>query len=94
MRHFSRDEGVLYLGTFLAAPVILWQLWRFVAPGLYENEKKYILPVIFCSCLFFSPGILFGYFVVVPVAFKFFASLSSDLHHPHDGVDKYLSFAE
>jgi sec-independent protein translocase protein TatC len=81
-------------GTILASPVVLWQIWRFIAPGLYENEKKYILPVIFFSSLFFVSGVLFGYFVVVPVAFKFFASPSSPYITPMMSIDKYLSFAE
>ncbi|SPF38183.1 Sec-independent protein translocase protein TatC [Syntrophobacter sp. SbD1] len=83
----------LISGTFLSAPVILWQLWRFVAPGLYENEKKYMLPVIFCSCLCFISGILFGYFVVIPVAFKFFASFSSEYITPMLRTTEYLTFA-
>ena len=80
-------------GTLLAAPVILWQIWRFVAPGLYENEKKYMLPVIFCSCFCFVSGVLFGYFVVIPVAFKFFASFSSEYITPMLRTTEYLAFA-
>ncbi|MGO9021787.1 MAG: twin-arginine translocase subunit TatC, partial [Syntrophobacteraceae bacterium] len=54
-------------GTILSAPVILWQIWKFVAPGLYENEKRYMLPVILFSSYCFISGVLFGYFVVIPV---------------------------
>jgi sec-independent protein translocase protein TatC len=80
-------------GTLLAAPVILWQIWRFVAPGLYENEKKYMLPVILFSSFCFISGVLFGYFVVIPVAFKFFASFSSEYITPMLRTTEYLSFA-
>ena len=47
-------------GTILSAPVILWQIWKFVAPGLYENEKKYMLPVIFCSSFVLFPAFCLG----------------------------------
>ncbi|MDR3555879.1 MAG: twin-arginine translocase subunit TatC [Syntrophobacteraceae bacterium] len=87
-------EVSFIMGTILAAPVLLWQIWRFVAPGLYANERKYILPVIFCSSLFFAGGVLFGYFIVVPVAFKFFATPASPYITPMMSIDKYLSFAE
>lgn len=80
-------------GTILAAPVILWQIWKFVAPGLYENEKRYMLPVIFFSSSCFISGVLFGYFVVIPVAFKFFASFSSEYITPMLRTTEYLSFA-
>ncbi|MGO8943035.1 MAG: twin-arginine translocase subunit TatC [Syntrophobacteraceae bacterium] len=80
-------------GTILSAPVILWQIWKFVAPGLYENEKKYMLPVILSSSLCFISGVLFGYFVVIPVAFKFFASFSSEYITPMLRTTEYLAFA-
>jgi sec-independent protein translocase protein TatC len=83
----------LISGTLLAIPVILWQIWRFVAPGLYSNEKKYMLPVIFCSCFCFVGGVVFGYFVVIPVAFKFFASFSSEYITPMLRTTEYLAFA-
>lgn len=80
-------------GTLLAAPVILWQIWKFIAPGLYENEKRYMLPVILCSSFCFLSGVLFGYFVVIPVAFKFFASFASEYITPMLRTTEYLSFA-
>ncbi len=83
----------LISGTLLAIPVILWQIWRFVAPGLYANEKKYMLPVIFSSCFCFVAGVVFGYFVVIPVAFKFFASFSSEYITPMLRTSEYLAFA-
>jgi sec-independent protein translocase protein TatC len=81
------------MGTLLAIPVIVWQIWRFVAPGLFANEKKYMLPVIFFSSFCFIGGVLFGYFVVIPVAFKFFASFSSEYITPMLRTTEYLSFA-
>ncbi len=80
-------------GTLLAIPVILWQLWGFVAPGLYAKEKKYVLPVMFCSCFCFVSGVAFGYLVVIPVAFRFFASFSSEYITPMLRTTEYLAFA-
>jgi sec-independent protein translocase protein TatC len=80
-------------GTLAAIPIILWQIWKFVAPGLYKNEKRYLLPVMFCSSLCFVSGVSFGYFVVLPVAFKFFASFQNDYITPLLRTSEYLSFA-
>jgi sec-independent protein translocase protein TatC len=80
-------------GTILAAPVILWEIWRFAAPGLYENEKRYMLPVVLFSSFCFIAGVLFGYFVVIPIAFKFFASFSSEYITPMLRTTEYLAFA-
>jgi sec-independent protein translocase protein TatC len=59
-------------GIFFAAPIIFYQLWKFVAPGLYKNEKRYVLPFTFSSAVLFIGGASFGYFVVFPLAFRFF----------------------
>jgi len=80
-------------GTLLSAPIILWQLWKFIAPGLYANEKKYMLPVVFFSSVCFIGGALFGYFVVFPAGFKFFASFASEHITPMMRTTEYLSFA-
>ena len=57
-----------FAGIFLSAPVLLWEIWGFVAPGLYDQEKKYIFPFVIFSTLLFFIGILFCYFVVFPFA--------------------------
>ncbi|MFZ2447304.1 MAG: twin-arginine translocase subunit TatC [Syntrophobacteraceae bacterium] len=80
-------------GVLLSMPIILWQLWLFIAPGLYQNEKKYMLPVIFFSGFCFLGGALFGYFVVFPAGFKFFASFASEYIQPMMRTSEYLSFA-
>jgi sec-independent protein translocase protein TatC len=77
----------------LSAPVIMWQVWKFIAPGLYANEKRYMLPVIFFSSFCFLSGALFGYFVVFPAGFKFFASFASDYITPMMRTSEYLAFA-
>jgi sec-independent protein translocase protein TatC len=62
----------LVAGVFVSAPVIFYQLWKFIAPGLYKHEKRYALPFAAASGIFFLGGASFGYFLVFPYGFKFF----------------------
>ena len=62
----------LIVGLFGASPVVFYQIWAFVAPGLYRNEHRYALPFGILSGLFFTGGAAFGYFMVFPYGFKFF----------------------
>src|SRR5688572_22298469 len=71
-------EISLWAGIFLASPFIFHQLWKFVAPGLYDKEKRVAVPFAICSGLFFIGGALFCYFLVLPAAFRFFLSYSSE----------------
>lgn len=80
-------------GVGLAVPVILFQVWRFVAPGLYANERRYLLPVVFFSSLFFLGGAVFGYFCVFPYGFQFFTSFASDDIMPLLTTKEFLSFS-
>jgi sec-independent protein translocase protein TatC len=80
-------------GLGLAVPVILYELWRFIAPGLYESEKRYLVPVVFFSSVFFLGGALFGYFFVFPVGFQFFASFASDTITPMVSTKEFLTFS-
>jgi len=80
-------------GIGLASPVILFQLWRFIAPGLYQNEKRYLLPTVFFSTLFFLGGALFGYFIVFPFGFRFFVSFANDFITPMISTREFTSFA-
>jgi sec-independent protein translocase protein TatC len=73
--------------------VILHQTWRFVAPGLYETEKRYVVPFIILGTAFFITGLLFGYYIVFPVAFKFFVSYSTDSIKIMPSIKEYLSFS-
>jgi sec-independent protein translocase protein TatC len=65
-------------GVVLAAPIVMWQLWLFIAPGLYTNEKRYAIPFVLLSSVFFIGGAAFSHFVVFPVAWRFFAGFGSD----------------
>ncbi len=63
---------------FLAAPFIFLQLWYFIAPGLYANERKYVIPFVLGTTLFFALGAFFGYSIVFPFACRFFLSMGSN----------------
>ncbi len=80
-------------GLMLAAPVILYQFWMFVAPGLYKRERRVLLPIVFLSTLFFLGGALFGYFFVFPWGFKFFLAFATEHIRPLPSMREYLSFS-
>jgi sec-independent protein translocase protein TatC len=82
----------LMTGFVVALPYVLYQAWAFVAPGLYQHEKRLAVPVIVTSFLFFLVGMAFAYFVVFPVAFGFFASYAPTGVQMMTDIDKYLSF--
>lgn len=89
---FTRMEIALVVGLFLTSPAIFYQIWAFVAPGLYDEEKKYIIPVAFLSAVFFIAGGIFCYFIVFPFAFNFFISYSTPEVVMTPKVSDYLSF--
>jgi sec-independent protein translocase protein TatC len=80
-------------GVALAMPVIMFQVWRFIAPGLYANERRYLYPVAFFSAFFFVGGALFGYMVVFPFGFRFFVSFANETIVPMISTKEYFSFA-
>jgi sec-independent protein translocase protein TatC len=80
-------------GLILASPFVLYQIWAFVAPGLYRNEKRYVIPFVFLGSLFFALGIVFGYFVALPIGFKFLLGYATDFIKPMPSVKEYLSFS-
>lgn len=80
-------------GVGLASPVILFQFWRFAAPGLYEHEKRYLYPIVFLCSFFFVGGALFGYFIVFPYGFQFFTSFANNYITPMISTREFLSFA-
>jgi len=90
---FTYMKVAFIAGTMLAVPVILYELWCFIAPGLYEKEKRAVLPVVFFSSFFFLGGALFGYFCVFPYGFQFFASFATDYITPMITTREFLSFS-
>jgi sec-independent protein translocase protein TatC len=83
----------LLAGFFIASPVVIFQIWRFSAPGLYVHEKRYVFPFVFSATIFFVGGALFGYFIVFPFGFKFFMGFATDFIRPMPSVREYFSFA-
>jgi sec-independent protein translocase protein TatC len=75
---FTYLKCALLAGFAISLPVILWQVWAFISPGLYPSEKKLAVPFVLSSSLLFAGGASFGYAVVFPLVFDFFASFSSD----------------
>ena len=87
-------KSALIAGFFLSAPFILYQIWKFIAPGLYEKEKGYVVPFVITSSILFVGGAFFGYFFVFPPAFKFLVtSFASDLIKPLPSMKEYFGLA-
>ena len=82
----------IFAALLLALPVILWQLWLFVAPGLYENEKRLVVPFVFGGTIMFLIGVLFAYYVVTPFGFQFLITFGSFLYTPFINIEDYVGF--
>ncbi len=89
---FTYLKAALLAGVFFSSPFILYQIWAFVSPGLYEREKKYIYPYLFVSTIFFVAGALFCYLIVFPVVFRFFLSFATKDIRPLPAIREYLTF--
>jgi sec-independent protein translocase protein TatC len=81
----------LVAALFLAAPLILYEAWMFVAPGLYEKEKKYVAPFIIFGSFFFIGGALFCYYVTMPVVYRFFVSFAGPMIVPMPSLKEYMN---
>jgi len=81
-----------FIAAFIAMPWILYQLWAFVAPGLYRNEKRFAVPLLVSAILLFYVGVLFAYFFVFPVMFSFFASTTPKGVSMMTDINSYLDF--
>jgi sec-independent protein translocase protein TatC len=90
---FTYLKVALLAGLMLASPVILYQFWMFVAPGLYKKERRMLGPIVFLSSFFFIAGALFGYFIVFPWGFKFFLGFATESIRPLPSMKEYLSFS-
>ncbi|MCW8800969.1 MAG: twin-arginine translocase subunit TatC [Desulfobacter sp.] len=90
---FTYLKVALLAGIILATPVLFYEFWMFVSPGLYREEKKYILPIIILSLIFFIAGASFGYFIVFPYGFQFFLGFTTETIQAMPSMKEYLSFA-
>jgi len=82
----------LMLCVFLAVPYLLYQIWSFVAPGLYSHEKKLVVPLLVSSTFLFYLGVAFAYFVVFPLVFGFFTSVAPEGVTVSTDIGRYLDF--
>jgi sec-independent protein translocase protein TatC len=81
-----------FAGLLGALPFILYQLWAFVAPGLYDNEKKMVLPFVAGGSVMFFTGVLFAYYIVTPFGFQFLITFGSFLYTPFINIEDYVGF--
>lgn len=90
---FMVKWGLAFVGGFiLGLPIITYQLWKFIAPGLYGTEVKYILPIIIFTYVAFLCGILFAYFILIPFSLKFFTSMGYGDVQNNISINYYFSF--
>ncbi len=89
---FTPFKLTLVLSIFLAMPMVLYQIWGFIAPGLYKHEKKMVFPLMASSTGLFYFGGVFAYFVVFPLVFGFFTSVAPDGVAIMTDISKYLDF--
>lgn len=80
-------------GFFVTSPYIFYQFWAFVAPGLYKEERRWVIPIALFTALFFVGGACFGYYKVFPIAFQFFAGFENESIKMLPAVKEYLSLA-
>ncbi len=81
-----------FAGLLGALPFVLYQLWLFIAPGLYENEKKMVTPFVVGGSFMFMVGVLFAYYVVTPFGFQFLITFGSFLYTPLINIEDYVGF--
>lgn len=82
----------IFVALFLAMPFVLYQLWAFVAPGLYKTERKFVMPLMVSSTLLFYAGVAFAYFVVFPLMFGFFNQVAPEGVAVMTDIGEYLDF--
>jgi sec-independent protein translocase protein TatC len=82
----------MMVALFLAMPVILYQIWGFIAPGLYKHEKRVAVPLLISSIILFYAGMAFAYFLVFPLIFHFFASVTPEGVSMMTDISSYLDF--
>lgn len=82
----------LVLSIFITMPFLLYQLWSFIAPGLYKHEKRLAMPLLFSSILLFYAGMAFAYFIVFPLMFAFFAATTPEGVAMMTDISQYLDF--
>ncbi|MBN2538478.1 MAG: twin-arginine translocase subunit TatC [Deltaproteobacteria bacterium] len=90
---FTYLKVSFFASIFLVSPFILYQIWKFVSPGLFPSEKKQVAPFVTFSTIFFLGGSLFAYYIVFPFGFKFFVGFGNEFIRPMLSLKEYLSFS-
>jgi len=83
---------ILLLSIAITFPVSIYNFWAFVAPGLYKNEKKFVIPILVSSTLLFYLGIVFAYYIVFPLIFSFFTSIAPEGVQIATDISSFLNF--
>lgn len=81
-----------FVALFIAMPIVLYQIWAFVAPGLYKKEKRFAMPLLASSIILFYLGIAFAYFVVFPLMFNFFTAVAPEGVEVQTDISQFLDF--
>ena len=89
---FTALKVAFFAGFIVSLPVIFWQLGLFLAPGLYDHEKKLVIPFVFFATLMFLSGSAFAYYIVVPVGFEFLINFGSTVVTVLPSIGKYVGF--
>ncbi|MEJ2633657.1 MAG: twin-arginine translocase subunit TatC [Calditrichia bacterium] len=85
-------EVAFFGGILVSLPFILYQIWMFIAPGLYNHERRYVPRIIFSATLLFLAGVAFAYFLIIPFALNFFLGLAPTTIKTNIAIDFYISF--
>lgn len=88
---FTYMKVAFFASLIMTSPYILYQIWKFISPGLLQKEKKYVVPFVVSSSFLFISGVLFGYFVALPPAFEFFVSFNNQYLQAMLSFKDYLS---
>ena len=89
---FTAMKVAFIAGLLLSCPVMFWQFWLFVAPGLYDNEKKFVIPFVFCATLMFFLGAAFCYYFVLPTGLHFLINFGGQLFLALPSIGEYVGF--
>ena len=89
---FVPIKVTMFVSLVIALPFVLYQIWAFIAPGLYSNEKKFAIPLVATSTVLFLIGMAFAYFIVFPVVFHFVATFTPEGVEMNTDIQKYFDF--
>jgi len=90
---FTYLKVAFLTGIIVGSPILIYQFWMFVAPGLYRGERRLMIPIVLISSICFIGGALFGYFVVFPWGFKFFLGFATETIRPLPSMKEYFGFS-